>query len=140
MAEQVAWESFSWRAGAETYRFEIRDQGLIGRLSVSDGRAFALPTVVWEAMLEAVKTNRKAKCKVETNLPPRAGARWAETESDELAAKFASGRSILDLAREHARTEWAIEGQLARLGLWDRIERKPLERSRFNPKAPVSTS
>ena len=140
VADQVAWESFSWRAGAETYRFEIQDRGLIGRLSVSDGRAFALPAVVWEAMLDAVKTHRKAKQKFETNLPPRAGARWTEAESDELAAKFASGRSIRDLAREHARTEWAIEGQLAKLGLWDRIERKPLERSRFNPSEAISTS
>ena len=140
MAKQVAWDSFSWRAGAETYRFEIQDQGLIGRLTVSDGRAFALPAVVWEAMLDAVKTHRKSKQKVDANLPPRAGTRWTETESDELAAKFATGRSIPDLAREHARTGWAIEGQLAKLGLWDRIERKPLERSHFNPGENVSTS
>ena len=140
VVHQVAWESFSWRAGAETYRFEIQDQGLIGRLTVSDGRAFALPIVVWEGMLDAVKTHRKAKHKVEANLPPRAGARWTETESDELAAKFASGRSIPDLAREYARTGWAIEGQLAKLGLWNRIERRPMQRLDVGPRQTVSTS
>jgi hypothetical protein len=122
--EPLAWESFSWRSGAETYRFDIQDQGLIGSLNVSDGRRFALPVVVWEALFDAVKTNRKAKLKAEENLPPRYGARWTQQEGDELAAKFRSGRSIDDLAREHARTVWAIEGQLAKLGLWDRIERR----------------
>jgi hypothetical protein len=122
--EPVAWESFAWRSGADEYRFEIKDRGLIGSLSASGGRNFALPMVVWEALLDAIKTNRKAKAKSEMNLPPRAGARWTEHESDELAAKFRSGRSIDDLAREHARTTWAIEGQLAKLSLWDRIERR----------------
>ncbi len=123
-AGPLAWESFSWRAGAENYRFDIQDHGLIGSVSVSDGRSFALPVVVWEAMFDAIKTNRKARTKVDTNLPPRAGARWTEKESDELAAKFRSGRSVDDLAREHARTGWGIEAQLGKLGLWDRIERR----------------
>jgi hypothetical protein len=122
--EPVAWESFTWRSGADSYHFEIKDQGLIGTISTSGGRSFALTMVVWEALFDALKTNRKAKTKAEQNLPPRAGARWTEHESDELAAKFRSGRSIDDLAREHARTNWAIEGQLAKLGLWDRIERR----------------
>ena len=120
----LAWESFTWKSGAETYRFDIRDHGLIGGLNVSDGRNFALPMVVWEAMFDAVKTNRKAKARADENVPPRAGARWTEKESDELAAKFRSGRSVDDLAREHARTGWAVETQLAKLGLWDRIERR----------------
>ena len=124
--EFVAWESFSWRSGAETYCFEVRDRGLIGRLSVSDGRAFALPLVVWEAMFDAIKTNRKAKAKVEANLPPRSGTRWTGSESDELSAKFKTGRSVDDLAREHGRTVWGIEGQLTKLGLWDRIERRAI--------------
>lgn len=122
--EQIAWQSFSWKSGAETYRFEIKDSGLIGCLSVSDGRSFGLPVIVWEALFDAVKTNRKAKAKSDVNLPPRYGARWTGHETDELAAKFKSGRSIDDLAREHARSVWGIEGQLAKLGLWDRIERR----------------
>ncbi len=122
----INWDRFQWRSGAETYVFEITDRGLIGRLTVSDGRNFALPVVVWEALYDAVKSNRNAKQKAEGNLPPRAGARWTEAERDELAAKFRSGRSPKDLAREHARTQWAIEDQLARLGLWDRIERRPM--------------
>jgi hypothetical protein len=120
----VSWETFVWRTGADTYRFELSDRGMIGRLSVSDGRTLALPTVAWEAMLTAVKENRKARSKVDANLPARAGARWTGTESDELAAKFSSGRSIDDLAQEHARTAWGIEGQLAKLGLWDKAERR----------------
>ena len=124
LVEPVVWESFSWKSGAETYRFEVRDKGLMGALSVSDGRQFGLPIVVWEALFDAVKTNRKAKKRVEENLPPRSGARWTTSEIDELAAKFRSGRSVEDLAREHARTTWGIEGQLAKMGLWDRLERR----------------
>ena len=63
--EPAAWESFAWRSGAEEYRFNIKDRGLIGHISVSDGRNFALPIVVWEALFDAVKTNRKAKTKAE---------------------------------------------------------------------------
>ena len=122
--EPVVWESFTWKSGAESYVFEVHDKGLIGTLSVSDGRKFGLPLVVWEALFDAVKTNRRAKLIAEENLPPRAGARWTNSETDELAAKFRSGRSIDDLAREHARTVWANEGQLAKMGLWDRLERK----------------
>lgn len=124
--QTLAWESFSWRSGAENYRFEIKDQGLIGSLSVSDGRKFALPVVVWEALFDAVKANRRAKAKADAKLPARSGARWSEQESDELSAKFKTGRSIEDLAREHARTAWGIEAQLGKLGLWDRIERRPV--------------
>ena len=122
--EALAWESFAWRSGAEDYRFDIKDSGLIGTVSVSDGRKFALPMIVWEAMLDAVKTNRKAKAKIDLNLPQRYGARWSEQESDELSVKFKSGRSVDDLAREHGRSIWGIESQLAKLGLWDRIERR----------------
>ena len=96
----------------------------MGIVRAGGDRNFALPMVVWEALLDAIKANRKAKAKSASNLPPRAGARWTEQESDEVAAKFSSGRSIDDLAREHARTSWAIEGQLAKLGLWDRIARR----------------
>ena len=85
-----------------------------------------MPVVVWEALYDAVKTNRNAKQKAEANLPPRAGARWTDAERGELAAKFRSGRSPKNLAQERARTQWAIEDQLARLGLWDRIERRPV--------------
>lgn len=126
LEEQLTWESFVWRAGADTYTFDVQDRGLIGSLSVSDGRKFALPIVVWEGLLDAIKTNRRAKIKAQENLPPRAGARWTDRESDELAIKFKTGRSIDDLAREHSRTHWAIEGQLAKLGLWDRIGRRAL--------------
>ena len=124
--EGVSWEKFQWRTGAESYAFEITDRGMIGKVSVSDGRSFALPVVVWEAMFDAIKTNRAAREKVSSQLPPRAGARWSDDESARLVAKFQSGCSIKALATEHARTGWAVEGQLARLGLWDRVERRPV--------------
>ena len=127
--EGVSWEKFHWRAGAETYAFEVTDRGMIGRLTVSDGRSFALPVVVWEAMVEAIKTNRNTRAKVDAHLPPRAGARWSESESARLVAKFQSGCSIKALATEHARSDWAIEGQLARIGLWDRAERRAVAAS-----------
>lgn len=138
-AEHVAWERMTWAAGAERYTFEVRDQGLIGELSVSDGRSFALPMVVWEAMLDAVKCHRKARGRSDANLPPRAGARWTAAESDEMAAKFLSGRSPADLAREHARTLYAIEGQLAKLGLWDRIERRATGRTTLGGEPEART-
>jgi len=123
--ERVAWQSFSWGAGAESYRFDIEDKGLIGRLTVSDGRAFALPVVVWEAMLEVVKVNRSARAKAEANVPARAGSAWSESETEALRRRFGSGRSVAELSREHGRSVFAVEDQLAKLGLWDRIERRP---------------
>ena len=45
----------------------------------------------------------------------------------DLAAAFKAGRSIRQLAGAHSRSEQAVEAELARQGLWDRVERRPLQ-------------
>jgi hypothetical protein len=52
-------------------------------------------------------------------------ARWSEAETQELAKAFKAGGSIAQLARVHNRTQFAVEAQLERQGLWDRVERRP---------------
>jgi hypothetical protein len=59
----------------------------------------------------------------------RTGARWSETETAELGKAFKSGGSIGQLAKIHNRTQYAIEAQLERLGLWDRAARQPVGRA-----------
>jgi hypothetical protein len=49
---------------------------------------------------------------------------------NDLAAAFKSGRTVRQLARAHRRSEQAIEAELARQGLWDRVERRPLQPGR----------
>jgi hypothetical protein len=71
---------------------------------------------------------RKTKTRQERAFPPRSGVRWYEGEAGELAAAFRAGRSIGQLARAHNRTQFAVEAQLERLGLWDRVVRRPKER------------
>jgi hypothetical protein len=81
--------------------------------------------VAWEGLLDALGAARKTKVRQERAFPPRSGARWYEGEAGELAAAFRAGRSIGQLARAHNRTEFAVEAQLERLGLWDREQRRP---------------
>ncbi|HEX5957481.1 MAG TPA: hypothetical protein VFY92_02345, partial [Hyphomicrobiaceae bacterium] len=52
--------------------------------------------------------------------------RWYDGEAGELAAGFRAGRSITELARVHNRSNYAIELQLERLGLWDRAAHRPI--------------
>ena len=49
-------------------------------------------------------------------------------EAQELAKAFKAGGSIAQLARVHHRTQFALEAQLERQGLWDRAERRPTAR------------
>jgi hypothetical protein len=92
------------------------------------GRALTLPIVAWEGLIDALAAARKCKQRSERNMPARTGARWSETETAELAKTFKSGASIGQLARIHNRTQYAIEAQLERLGLWDRAARQPMGR------------
>lgn len=66
--------------------------------------------------------------------PARSGARWYDGEAGELMAAFKAGRSIRQLARAHGRTEFAVEAELERLGLWDRAERRPKGRQPADPE------
>jgi hypothetical protein len=85
-----------------------------------------LPMVAWEGLLDALTGARKARARNERGFPARSGARWYEGEADELAAAFRAGRSISQLARAHNRSEYAVEAELGRIGLWDRIARRAI--------------
>jgi hypothetical protein len=96
--------------------------------------------VAWEACWTPLGPARKTRTRQEGALPPRSGARWYEGEDGELVASFKAGRSIPQLARAHNRTEFAVEAQLERLGLWNRVERRPKNGQASIPaSAPVST-
>ena len=51
----------------------------------------------------------------------------------ENAGRYFNGRSIRQLARAHNRTELAVEAELDRQGLWDRIERRPKQAGDISP-------
>lgn len=113
----VAWETFEWRCGADLYRFEIGQGGIMGTLRGVGGQTTTLPMVAWEGLLDSLRVTRKTRERSSAPLPSRAGARWSAAESDELKASFAAGASIPKLAEMHGRTRAAIETELARQGL-----------------------
>lgn len=113
----VVWETFEWRCGADAYRFEIGQGGLLGTLRGVGGQTMTLPMVAWEGLLDSLKVTRKSRERGSALLPSRAGARWSTAESDELKASFGAGKSIPALAEMHGRTRSAIESELARQGL-----------------------
>jgi hypothetical protein len=123
---RIQWQRFVWRGGADEYAFEVTDGGLYGKLSVSGGREVVLPMVAWEGMLDCVAMARKGKAQNERMQPDRAFARWSDEEVARLEAGFQRGRSIVDLARQHNRSQDAVEHQLVKLGLWNRLERRPM--------------
>lgn len=127
--EAIAWERFEWRSGADRYRFEIGAGGLFGTLSAEASancveqpvRSMTLPMVAWDGLLDSLKVNRKSRDKPSAvGLPPRAGARWTPVEIAGLEEGFKAGRKIPELAQGHARTVFAIESQLEKMGLWQR--------------------
>ena len=124
----MVWERVEWRQGDGRYVFEVAQGGLYGTITAPQGRALTLPIVAWEGLLDALAAARKSKQRSERNMPARTGARWSEAETAELAKTFKSGGSIGQLARIHNRTQYAIEAQLERLGLWDRAARQPMGR------------
>jgi len=127
--EPMVWERVEWRQGDGRYVFEVAQGGLYGTITAPQGRALTLPIVAWEGLIDALAAARKSKQRSERNLPARTGARWSEAEAGELAKTFKSGGSIAQLARIHNRTQYAIEAQLERLGLWDRAARQPMGRT-----------
>lgn len=127
--EPVVWERVEWRQGDGRYTFEVAQGGLLATLSSPHGPKLTLPMVVWEGLLDALAASRKTKARSERNMPSRTGARWSEAETQELAEAFQAGGSIARLARVHNRTQFAVEAQLERQGLWDRAERRPTERA-----------
>lgn len=113
----VVWETFEWRCGADPYRFEIGQGGLMGTLYGLGGRSMTLPMVAWEGLLDSLRVTRRTRERGSAPLPSRFGARWSPTESDELKASFAAGKSVPALAEMHGRTRAAIESELSRQGL-----------------------
>lgn len=117
MSDQtVIWETFEWRCGADLYRFEIGQGGIMGTLRGIGGQTMTLPMVAWEGLLDSLRMTRKARDRGAAPLPSRAGARWSPVESDELKASFMAGTSIPKLADLHGRARAAIEAELARQG------------------------
>ena len=123
--EPVAWDRVEWRQGDGRYTFQVANGGLLATLTSPHGSALTLPMVAWEGLLDALSAQRKTRTRAEAKFPARSGARWYDGEAGELAAAFRGGRSIRQLARAHNRTELAVEAELDRQGLWDRIERRP---------------
>ena len=123
--EPMVWDRVEWRQGDGRYVFEVAQGGLHATLSSPHGTKLTLPMVAWEGLLDALAAARKTKARSERNLPARTGARWSEAETHELAKSFKAGGSIAQLARVHNRTQFAVEAQLERQGLWDRVERRP---------------
>lgn len=119
------WGRFEWRAGVDGYCFEIDPGGLHATLKAPDAPSLKLPVVAWEGLIEAIKTNQKTRTKSQSAVQARAGSRWSDQETDELANSFSAGTSIAELARRHARSAWAIESQLVRIGLLQRAEDFP---------------
>jgi hypothetical protein len=124
--EPLMWERVVFRQGDGRYVFEVEEGGLHAKLSSPHGTSLTLPMVAWEGLLDALIGARKARTRNERAFPARSGARWYDGEAGELAAGFRAGRTIAQLARTHNRSEHAVEAQLDRLGLWDRIARRAI--------------
>ena len=133
MTAGLVWESVSWRRGEDQYGFEIERGGLFATIKAPGNRSMTLPVVVWEGLLEAVKANRASKARAEQQFPVRTRARWYDGETAELAEAFRSGRSIPALAKAHNRSEYAIEHQLDKLGLFSKAEK-------YGPGGPNASS
>src|SRR5215470_11010523 len=124
--EPLVWERVIWRQGDGRYVFEVEQGGLHAKLSSPHGTSLTLPMVAWEGLLDALNGARKARTRNERGFPARSGARWYDGEAGELVAGFRAGRSVAQLARAHNRSEYAVEAELNRLGLWDRIARRAI--------------
>lgn len=124
--EPLTWERVVFRQGDGRYVFEVEEGGLHAKLVSPHGTSLTLPMVAWEGLLDALMGARKARARNERGFPARSGARWYDGEAGELAAGFRAGRTVAQLARAHNRSEYAIEAELDRLGLWDRMARRAI--------------
>jgi hypothetical protein len=122
-----------WRQGDGRYTFQVASGGLLATLTSPHGASMTLPMVAWEGLLDALAGARKTRTRAESKFAARSGARWYDGEAGELAAAFKGGRSIRQLARAHGRTELAVEAELERQGLWDRVDRRPKQPATGEP-------
>ena len=126
LQEPLIWESVTWRQGDGRYVFEVVAGGLHATLKSPHGMSITLPMVAWDGLLDALAGARKTRTRAERGFPARSGARWYDGEVGELVAAFKAGHTIPQLARAHNRSELAVEAQLDRMGLWDRVARRPI--------------
>jgi hypothetical protein len=126
MQEPLVWERVTWRQGDGRYSFEVAEGGLLATLRSPHGASLTLPMVAWDGLLDALAGARRTRTRSERGFPARSGARWYEGEAGELAVAFKAGRSVQQLARAHNRSEFAVEAQLDRMGLWDRVARRAI--------------
>jgi hypothetical protein len=136
--DPVFWDRVEWRQGDGRYVFQMASGGLLATLATPHGTSLTLPMVAWEGLLDALAAARKTRTRSESRFPARSGARWYDGESGDLGAAFRAGRSIRQLARAHGRSELAVEAELDRQGLWDRVERRPKDAARSDPNADGS--
>jgi hypothetical protein len=140
LQEPLVWERVTWRQGDGRYSFEIAEGGLLATLRSPHGASLTLPVIAWEGLLDALAGARKTRTRGERGFPVRSGARWYDGEAGELAAAFKAGRTIPQLARAHNRSEFAVEAQLDRMGLWDRVARRPKVQSADFQQPPEDAS
>ena len=131
--DPLVWERVTWRQGDGRYTFEVTEGGLHATLSSPHGGSLTLPMVAWEGLLDALTGARKTRTRGERGFPVRSGVRWYDGEAGELATAFKAGRTIPQLARAHNRSEFAVEAQLDRMGLWDRVARRPKAQPGHSP-------
>lgn len=123
MNTSLTWESVSWRCGPDRFTFEIERGGLFATIKAPGNRSLTLPMVAWEGLLDALRANRATKSRSEQQFPVRSGSRWYAGEAEELAKSYVAGSSIATLAKAHHRTEYAIENQLDKMGLFSKAEK-----------------
>ncbi len=111
----LSWGRFEWRVGSGSYGFEIDCDGLNATFRPARAPAVTLPFAAWAGLIDAVGMCRSSETR--TNARTRAGTGWTAGETAELTRGFAAGRSVAELARKHARSRWAVEGQLIKMGL-----------------------
>lgn len=126
--EPVVWQLVEWRQGDGRYRFEVQQGGLHATLTTPHGGSLTAPMVGWYGLIDALAASRKTRERSERAMPPRSNARWSREELGDLLAAYRTGATIRTLAQAHNRSEQAIEAQLSREGLWDRLRREPIER------------
>lgn len=136
--EPMVWQRVEWRQGDGRYVFDVAQGGLHATFASPHGTKLTLPMVAWEGLLDALAAARKTRQRGESGHPARTGARWYAGEAGELASGLKAGRSIKELARAHHRSEFAVEAELDRQGLWDRVERRPKPAS--DPLAPAEAA
>lgn len=136
--EPLVWQRVEWQQGDGRYVFDVAPGGLHATLASPHGTKLTLPMVAWEGLHDALAAARKTRQRGESRHPARSGARWYAGEAEELAGAFKAGRSIKQLAQAHHRSEFAVEAELDRQGLWDRVERRP--KQMFDPSAPIGAT